>query len=157
MKQDTVTPEIQQLLRQLASSAGNNANAAAEGFNQFLPGGGGGQAISDAAHRRFQQETIPSILGAFGQNVKGSSSLNNALASGASNLNSDIASKLAEMQLQASQGLSNQAANQANTAAGTQQFAYQPRQQPLWQSALLAGIGGGSKIAQAYAGRPPGL
>ncbi len=123
----------------LQQSQGNYQQAA-QGFQQFLPGGGGGQAISDAAHQRFQQQTIPSIMNAFGSDAKSSSALNQALAAGASNLNTDIAAQLAQMQLGAAQGLGGLAQGQASIGTQTPQFAYAPKQQPFWQSALLGGL-----------------
>lgn len=151
-KMDAITPEIKTLLDQFLGQSSTNMNQAAQGFQQFLPGGGGGQAISDAAHRRFQQETVPSILGAFGQNVKGSSSLNNALATGASNLNTDLASQLSQLQLNASQGLSGIGAQQANLSTQTPQFAYNQKARPFWQDLLLSGVSGGGKAATSYLG-----
>lgn len=149
-----VTPEVSDLLKQLISQASPNLQSASQGFQQFLPGGGGGQAISNAAQNRFQQETIPSIMNAFGTGAKSSSSLNQALAAGASNLNTNIAAQLAQMQLQAAQGQSGIGSQQAGIGAGTPQFAYLQRQMPFWQSALLAGISGGSQAAGSYLGAP---
>lgn len=149
----TVTPELQTLLNQFLSQAQGNTQQAAQGYAQFLPGGGGGEAIANAAQQRFQQQTIPSILNAYGTDNKGSSALNQALAAGASNLNSDIAAQLAQMQLQASQGLGNLGINQGQIGS-KDQFAYLQRAQPFWQSALLAGISGGSQAASSYLGRP---
>lgn len=151
-KQSLITPEIKTFLEKLIGSSGGNMDAAAEGYKEFLPGGGGGKAISDAANQRFKQETIPSIMNAYGSGAKTSSALNQALAAGAANLNTDIASKLSEMQLQAAQGLSNQGVQQANIGTQTPQFAYTQRQQPFWQSAILAGINGGSQIAKGAIG-----
>jgi hypothetical protein len=144
-KLPTLTPEQQTMLNQFLGQGGANTNAAAQGFMQFLPGGGGGQAFQDQAKKNFEQSTIPSILNAFGQGTKGSSSLNQALASGASNLNTDLAAKLAEMQLQASQGLGYLGLGQAGLGS-KDQFAYAPRQQPFWQQALLGGIGAAGSI-----------
>ncbi len=153
-KLDAISPEQNTALQQLLQQFGPNSQQAAQGFQQFLPGGGGGQAISDAAHNRFQQQTVPSILGAFGQNSKGSSALNQALAGGAANLNTDIAAQLSQMQLQAAQGLGSLGSNQAQLGLGTNQFAYAPRQQPFWQQALLGAIGAGGNVAGSIFGRP---
>ena len=147
----TVTPQQQALLDQLLGMAGQNQQQAAAGFSQFLPGGGGGEAISKAAHQRFQQQTLPSILNAYGSDNKGSSALNQALAAGASNLNTDIASQLAQMQLQAASGLGGLGTNQAQLGS-KDQFAYLQRQQPFWQSALLAGIGGAGQVGGSALG-----
>lgn len=114
---------------------------AAQGYQQFLPGGGGGKAIADAAQNRFQQQTLPSILNSFGSGAKSSSALNQALAAGASNLNTDIASQLAQMQLQASQGLGNLGA-QAGQLGQKDQFAYLQKPQSGLQAALPGALQG---------------
>jgi|HubBroStandDraft_2_1064218.scaffolds.fasta_scaffold59049_2 hypothetical protein len=145
IQKDTLTPEQKSFLDQILGSAGGNINQAAQGYAQFLPGGGGGKAITDQANKNFQQQTIPSILNAFGTGSKGSSSLNQALAAGASNLNTDLASQLAQMQLQASQGLGNLGLGQGGLGASTPQFAYLQKQSPFWQSALLASLNAGSQ------------
>lgn len=153
-KLPTMTPQQQTLLNQFLGQGGQNTQNAAAGYNQFLPGGGGGQAFQDQAKKNFEQSTIPSILNAFGSGTKGSSSLNQALASGASNLNTDLAAKLADMQLQASQGLGHLGLGQAGLGS-KDQFAYAPKQQPFWQQALLGGLGalGGVAGGQAQAGK----
>ena len=153
VQKDVVTGGQKSLLDQLLAQAGGNLNQAAQGYAQFLPGGGGGKAITEQANKNFQQQTIPSILNAFGTGSKGSSSLNQALAAGASNLNTDIASQLAQMQLQASQGLGNLGQGQANLGAGTPQFAFLQRQMPFWQSALLGGVGAGGQIGRGVLGQ----
>lgn len=153
-QKETLTPDVVRLLQQFTQQAAPNFNAAAEGYKQFLPGGGGGQAIANQAQQRFQQQTIPSILNAFGGGAKSSSALNQALAAGGANLNTDIAAMLSQLQLGAAQGLGNIGASQANQATQTPQFAYLQKQQPFWQSALLAGIGGAGQAAGAYMGKP---
>jgi hypothetical protein len=152
IQKEAVTPEQKSFLDQILQMAGGNLGQAAQGFKQFLPGGGGGKAITDQANKNFQQQTIPSILNAFGTGSKGSSSLNQALAAGASNLNTDLASQLSQMQLAASQGLGNIGLGQGGIGAGTPQFAYLQKQMPFWQSALLAGISGGSQAGKAVLG-----
>jgi hypothetical protein len=142
------------LLRQLLGQSAPNLQNAAQGFNEFLPGGGGGQAITNAANRNFQQQTIPSILNAFGQGAKSSSALNQALAAGAANLNTDLASQLSQLQLGAAQGLGSLGTNQANIGANTPQFALMPKQMPFWQQALLGALGTGGQLGGAYLGRP---
>lgn len=154
MQKSTVTPEVSGLLKQLIGQSIPNFQSASQGFQQFLPGGGGGQAISNAAQNRFQQETIPSIMNAYGSGAKSSSSLNQALAAGASNLNTNIASQLAQLQLGAAQGQAGIGAQQASIGAGTDQFAYLQRQMPFWQQALLGGISGGSQAASSFLGAP---
>ena len=144
------------LINQLISQAAPNFQQAASGYQQFLPGGGGGEAISNAAHQRFQQQTVPGILNAFGSGAKTSSALNQALAAGAANLNTDIASQLAQMQLGAAQGLGNLGAQQTGYGLSPT-FAYQQRALPFWQQLLLSGIQGGSQIGSAALGLPPGV
>ena len=156
-QKSTVTPGQQSLLDQLLQMASPQINQAAQGFAQFLPGGGGGEAIANQAQNRFQQQTIPSILNSFGQNAKGSSALNQALAAGASNLNTDIASQLAQMQLSASQGLGNLGLGQAQIGTGKDQFSYLQKQMPFWQSALLGGINAGAKVGGAALGGVAGI
>lgn len=157
VKKEAVSPEQLQLLQQLISQASPQIQSAAQGFNQFLPGGGGGQPIINQANRNFQQQTIPSILNAFGNNTKGSSALNQALAAGAANLNTDLASQLSQLQLNAAQGIGNLGLGQAGLGSQTPQFAYMQRQQPFWQSALLGGIGLGGQLGGAALGRPSPL
>jgi hypothetical protein len=149
IKQTTVTPEQDAFLKQLMAQINPNAQAAASGYQQFLPGGGGGQAITEQANKNFQQNTIPSILNAFGTGSKGSSSLNQALAAGASNLNTDLASKLSELQLQASQGLGNLSTQQAQIGS-TPMFAYQPKQKSFLQELALVGTKAGGDILSGY-------
>lgn len=146
IKRDTLSPEQMTLLQQLMAQASPQIQGAAEGYRQFLPGGGGGEAVAKAAQQRFQQQTVPSILNSFGSGSKGSSSLNQALAAGAANLNTDIASQLAQMQLSASQGLGQLGLNQASLSTQTPQFAYLQQQQPFWQSGLLGLIGAGGQL-----------
>lgn len=143
----TTTSAQQTLLDQLLAQALPNYQQAAQGFQQFLPGGTGGQAISSNAQRMFQQQTIPSILNSFGAGNKGSSSLNQALAAGASDLNSNIAAQLAQMQLGAAGGLGNLATGQANYGL-TPQFAYMPKAQSPFQNAILGGLSGAGAGAQ---------
>lgn len=150
----TVTPNQRTLLDQLISQSFPNLQQASTGFSQFLPGGGGGEAISNAAQQRFQQQTIPSILNSFGSGAKSSSALNQALAAGASNLNSDIASMLAQMQLQAASGLGNLGLSQSQLGTSTPQFAYLQKQTPFWQQALLGGIGLGGQLGGSLLGMP---
>jgi hypothetical protein len=150
---ETLTPDIKSFIQQLSQLAIPNQQAAAEGYKQFLPGGTGGEAIANQAQQRFQQQTIPSILNSFGQGSKSSSALNQALAAGGANLNTDIASMLAQMQLQASQGIGNLGTTQGNTAAATPQFAYLQKQPPFWQQAALALTNAAGETAKGYASR----
>lgn len=154
IKQDTLNPAQQQLLNQTASQASPYTQQAAEGFAQFLPGGGGGQAIQQAAMNRYQQQTLPQIMNLFGSDSKSSSSLNQALASSAADLNTNLASQLAQMQLQAAGGLGNLGTSNAQMALNTPAFAYMQRQQPLWQQLLLSGVGVGGQLGAAALGAP---
>jgi hypothetical protein len=153
----TLTPEQQSLLQSITGSAQGNQNQAANAFSQFLPGGKGGEAITNAAQQQFKQTTIPSIMNAFGSNAKSSSALNQALAAGGSNLNSNIASQLAQMQLQAAGGLGGIGQSQASTGLGTAGFGLTPQQSPLWQKllGLIAG-GAGGTLSGAATGGPLG-
>lgn len=163
VKQDAITPELKTLLdqymqtsQQTSATGAANTGQAAQGFMQFLPGGGGGDAIKAAAQKNFEQTTIPSILNAVGGGSKGSSALNQALASGASNLNTDLASQLAQMQLQAASGLGNIGLSQGGLGvnqgqlASKDQFAYAQKQMPFWQQALLGTIQAGGQAAKAF-------
>ena len=138
----TLPPNILELLNSLVGQSQANTQQAAQGYSQFLPGGGGGQAIQNEAQRQYQQNTIPSILNAFGSGNKGSSALNQALASSAADLNSSLASHLAGMQLNASQGLGSLGLSQQQMATQTPQFAYFGNQQPLWKRAISGGAKG---------------
>jgi len=151
-KLDALTPEVKTFLDKMLGQSQSNSDLSAEGYKQFLPGGQGANAITNQANQQFQQQTLPSIMNAYGSNSKSSSSLNQALAAGAANLNTDIAAKLAEMQLQASQGLGNLSSNQAQLAAGKDRFAWTPRQMPFWQQYILAGAGAASQAAKGAAG-----
>ena len=113
MQKPTVSPEQNTLIQQLLQQALPNFQGAQQGFNQFLPGGGGGQAIANQAQSQFQQNTLPSIMNAYGSGARSSSALNQALATGASNLNTNIAAQLAQMQLGAAEGLGGLGTKQA--------------------------------------------
>jgi len=103
---------FQQFQPDMGKDAERLAKESAAGYREFLPGGGGGQAIAQAAQNRFQQQTLPSILNAFGSGAKTSSALNQALAAGAANLNTDLGAELARMQLGAAQGIGGLAGQQ---------------------------------------------
>lgn len=151
-QKETLLPQQMGLLNQLLQQAGGYTQQAAQGYSQFLPGGGGGEAIKQQALQDYQQQTIPSILNAFGSGSKGSSALNQALASSASNLNTNLASQLAQMQLGASQGLAGLGQGQQQLGLGTPGFAYMQRQPPLWQQLLQSGIGAAGSAAGGYLG-----
>ena len=151
-KKAAVSPEQLTYLQNALKQATSNQQAAAQGFQSFLPGGQGGQPVIDAANKNFQQYTLPSILNAFGSDNKGSSGLNQALASGAANLNTDLASQLAQLQLNAAQGIGNIGQGQAQLGSQTTPFAYLPRQQPFWQTALLGGVQGGGNVLGGWLG-----
>jgi len=154
-QKQTVTPDVATFLQQILGPAMQNQQGAAEGFRQFLPGGGGGQAITNQANRNFEQHTIPSILNAFGTGSKGSSALNQVLGASAANLNTDLAGQLAQMQLYASQGLGGLGQGQSQIGTQTPQFAFAQRQQPFWQSALLGALGAGGQAGGSWLSRPP--
>jgi hypothetical protein len=145
----TLNPEQLSLLSQVIRSSQPHINQAAEGFQQFLPGGGGGQHIINAAMNQYQQRTIPSILNALGTDSKGSSGLNQALAASASDLNTNLGAQLANMQLNAASGLGNLGLNQQSQGLGTQSFRYQQAQPPMWQQLLGPLIGAASSFGSA--------
>lgn len=170
-KLSTQTKPQGSLLEQLLASSGQNLQAgsnigqnpayqqALQAIQGFLPGGQGFAPIEQEANRNFQQNTIPQILNAFGGGSKGGSALNQALAGGASNLNSSLGAQRAQMQLGAAgQALGaaqipfQQGLQGAQLGLGTQPFAFEQKQQPFWQQALLGLIGGGSQAAGAYFG-----
>lgn len=148
-KKQTLLPQQMSYLNQLLQQTAPFNQQAAQGFQQFLPGGGGGEAIAKAAQQRFQQQTIPSILNAFGSNNKGSSSLNQALAAGGANLNTDIAAMLSQAQLQAAGGLGGLGSQAGQLGLGTPGFAYMQRQPPLWQQLLGPAINAGATLGGA--------
>ena len=150
MKVDAYTGGQQSLLNSILQMAQPMLNQAAQGYQQFLPGGGGGQPIIDAATNRYQQQTIPTILASLGSGNKGSSALNQALASSAANLNTDLGAQLAQMQLQASQGLGALGQGGAQMGLGAQPFHLMQKQQPYWQTLLGMGVNG---LASGLAGR----
>lgn len=130
------------LLEQLLSGISSYIPQAAEGYRQFLPGGGGGQAFINQANQNYSQNTLPSILNALGsESGRNSSPLNQAVAASAANLNTDLAAQLAQMQLQASQGLGNLGLSGSNIGLGTQTKGYLQKQPSFWQQILLGLIG----------------
>ena len=152
MKKETLTPEQQTLLNQLLGQAGGYMGQAAQGFQQFLPGGGGGEAIKAQAMKDYQQQTMPSILNAFGAGSKGSTSMNQALASSGADLNTNLASMLSQMQLQAAQGMGNLGQGASQLGLGTPGFAYMQRQPPLWQQLTQSLLGAGGQMAGGWLG-----
>lgn len=152
-KKRALAPQQQAFINQLLAQSGPYMQQAAQGYSQFLPGGGGGEAIAKQAQQRYQQETIPSILNAFGSDAKGSSALNQALAASAANLNTDLGAQLAQLQLSAAQGLGSLGTYGAGLGVQTPQFAYLQRPMPFWQSALLGGLQSGGQAAGSWLGR----
>ena len=152
IKQDTLSPQQLTFLNQMLQSSGGQMNQAAGGYSQFLPGGGGGQAMTNQANQNFQQQTIPSIMNAFGSDSKGSSALNQALGAAGSNMNTDLASMLSQYQLQAAQGMGNLATSQAQMGTQTPQFAYMQKQMPMWLQGVLGGVGAASSAVGSYYG-----
>lgn len=156
-KKDIITPQQKTFLDSLMSQSLPNQQQATQGFSQFLPGGGGGQAITEQANKNFQQQTVPSITNALGSNAKSSSYLNQALGAAGANMNTDLASLLSQLQLTAASGIGGLGSQQAQLGSQTPQFNYLQKQQPLWQSLLLGGIGGGSSVLGGWMGRPQGI
>lgn len=167
-KVENLTPDQQSLLEMINNISGQNLQQGAnlannplyqssvEATKQFLPGGEGFKPIQAAAQQQFQQHTVPSIVNALGSNAKSSSALNQALASAGQNLNTNLASMLAQMQLQAGHqgaqlaGLPYQQGLQgANLGLGTPGFAVTPRAAPFWQQVLLSTIGAGADLGSA--------
>lgn len=140
-------------LQNITSQSAPYLAQAAQGYQQFLPGGGGGKAIADQANRNFQQTTMPSIMGNFGSDSKSSSALNQALAGGAANLNTDLASMLSQLQLQAAQGLGGLGI-QGQQLGQTDTFDWLQNAPPMWQQLLGPLIGAGGTMAGGYLGRP---
>ena len=153
-KLDAITGGQKSMLDQIMAQVSPYLQQAAGGYQQFLPGGGGGQAMINQANQNFQQQTIPSIMNAMGSGAKTSSALNQALGASGANLNTDLAAMLSQAQLGASQGLGQLGMGQAQLGAGTNQFALMPKQQPFWQQMLLAGTAGGSQMLGSYLGKP---
>jgi len=148
------TPTQNTYLDNALSQATQNQQSASDIYNSFGTGQGA-QPLVDQANKNFQQTTIPQIMNAFGTGGKTSSALNQALAGGASSLNSDIAAILANAKLQAANGLAGVGGQQAQVGAGTSQFGYQQNQQqvPFWKQALLGAIGAGGQVGGAALGR----
>jgi hypothetical protein len=160
LEKSTMSPEqtstLQQMLNQAMQGMQGQGSLAQnplfqqsqQAVGQFLPGGQGFAPIQAEAMRNFQQQTLPSIMNAYGSGAKSSSSLNQALAGAGQNLNTALASQLAQMQLGAAgQGAQMSmmpqqlAMNQANIGLGQQTKAFMPQQMPFWQQMILAGMG----------------
>lgn len=149
-------------LQQMLQQGLGNQQQASQGYQQILSGGGAdSKPIIEDAQRRFQQHTIPQIMNAFGANNKGSSALNQALAAGGADLNSNLAAQLSQLQLGnsqlqlgAAQGLGGLGQSQGQLGATTPTFAYLQKQPPLWQQLLGPLIGGASQLGGAALGRP---
>lgn len=137
-------------LKNITSQSAPYLAQAAQGYQQFLPGGGGGQAMTNQANQNFQQQTIPSILNSFGAGNKGSTSLNQALAGGAANLNTDLASMLSQLQLTAAQGLGGLGI-QGQQLGQTDTFDWLQRQPALWQQLLQGFMQAGNEGAKTAA------
>lgn len=149
MKKATLLPQQKSALLNLLQQSSPYTQQAAAGYQQFLPGGGGGDAIAKAAMQRYQQQTIPAILNAYGSDNKGSSALNQALAASGANLNTDLAAMLSQAQLSAAQGLGSLGTNLGNLGISTPGFAYLQRQPPLWQQLLGTAINAGATLGGA--------
>lgn len=175
-KVNTLSQGQQGLLDQTISGTNPLVQQAAQGYQQFLPGGQGGQPIVNEAMRRFQQQTIPQIKNAFGSDSKGSSALNQALGASGADLQSSLMAQLAQLQQGAAGGLSGLAEGQQRLGLGTSAFGVTPQQSPMWQQILqsvlpvagqvgAAALTGGSSLipsaigavangASQYAGKP---
>ena len=153
-KINALTGGQESMLNKMMAQVSPYLQQAAGGYQQFLPGGGGGQAMTNQANQNFQQQTIPAIMNAMGSGAKTSSALNQALGASGANLNTDLAAMLSQAQLGASQGLGQLGMGQAQLGAGTNQFAITPKQQPFWQQLLLAGLSGGSEVGKSMLGAP---
>lgn len=153
-EKSTMQPGQQSLLNDIIKMAAPYMQQAAGGYQQFLPGGGGGEAFKQQANQNFQQQTIPSILNAFGQGNKGSTSMNQALASGAANMNTDLAAKLSEMQLQAAQGLGNLGMGATNQGLQTNTKAFMPNQLPIWAQVLQPAISAAGTVGGGLLSNP---
>lgn len=164
----TFSPEQMSIFSQLLGGAGQNLQAggniaenplyqqSVEATRGFLPGGQGFAPIQAEAQRQFQQQTIPSILNAFGSGAKSSSALNQALAGAGQNLNTALASQLAQMQLgaagqgaQLAQAPFQQGLAGAQLGLSTSPFAYLQRARPFWQDLTTSLIGG---VGSAFGG-----
>jgi hypothetical protein len=147
-KMSTVTPEQQTMYNQMIQQATGNMGGAADIYKGFAPGGDAANAITQQMQQRFQQQTMPQIMNAFGSGSKGSSALNQALAAGGANLNTDIASMLAQAQLGAAGGMA-QLGTAQGQMGGSAQFAYQPTAQAFWKQLLLAGMSNASQTGKS--------
>jgi hypothetical protein len=152
-KVPTLSGGQESFLNQLLSYLGPQFQQAQQGFQSFLPGGEGNNPIIAGANKNFQQQTLPQILNAFGSDVGfGDSSLNQALAGGAADLNTNIADIIARNQLTAAQGLGSMATQGAGLGLGTPSFAYLEKQPAFWKQLLLGLVGGAGKIGGAFFG-----
>lgn len=171
LEKSTMSPEQSSILQQILGQSGQGMQGGGglaqnplfqqsqQAVGQFLPGGQGFAPIQAEAMRNFQQQTLPAIMNAYGSGAKSSSALNQALAGAGQNLNTALASQLAQMQLGAAgQGAQmammpqQLAMNQANIGLGQQTKAFMPQQQPFWQQMLLGAISGGSQMGKAALG-----
>lgn len=138
--QNSLLDQVLQFSRGGLSGQGLGANPiyqqAINATQGYLPGGAAYNPIVNQANRNFTEQTIPGIMNAFGTDNKGSSALNQALAHAGENLNSNIASQMAQTGLQASNQLGNLAMQPYNLGlTGSQQgLNAQPfsLQKPLW-------------------------
>lgn len=102
-------------------------------MNDFMP-------IQQESLRQFRQNVLPEIFGSFGRGNKGSSALNQALASAATNLQSNLSSQFAQLGL--------------GERARQQEMQYNAANQ-LTQSGLPAAQIGLTKDKYAYVGQGP--
>ena len=153
-QESTMNPQQETLLSSILQQAMPFLQQAQSGYSQFLPGGGGGDAIKQQANQNFQQQSIPSILNAFGSGNKGSTSMNQALAAGGANMNTDLASMLSQLQLQAAQGMGNLGMGITQQGLGANTKAFMPKAPPVWQQILGPLISAGGTLGGAALGNP---
>ncbi len=155
-QRSTLLPEQLSSLLQMLQQAQGNTQQASEAYKGFLPGGKGAEAITQQAQQQYKQNTIPSILNQFGSGSKTSSALNQALAASGSDLNTNLASMLSKLQLDAASGLAGLGSNQQSIGLGTPAFAFQEQQRPAWQSWVSPAIQAAGTVGGAYLGGPAG-
>lgn len=146
---------LEGILQKILGQGAQSTQLGAQGLAQFL-GPEGGRAIAEQANQNFRQQTLPAILNAFGSGNKGSSALNQALAAGAANLNTNLAAQLSQNQLTAAQGLGSQGIAQQQLGATQSPYAYQPKAQPIWAQWVGPAIQAAGTIGGAALGGPVG-
>jgi hypothetical protein len=149
-KATTLTPQQSAAQNEVLAMIAPYLQQAAQGYQDFLPGGKGTQALTEQAQRNFKQSTVPQIMNSFGSGAKGSSALNQALAAGAADLNSNIAAQQAQYQLAAAQGLGS-IGSTASQQLNNPSFSYVKKAPSIWERITGAGTGAIGGAAQGYA------